>query len=172
MPHHSRVKRVLFKEETEAAAASAEQENQLNELLCLRDQLKNDALAAAQNNLNSYMEMKELRTTMIQCMIEPLKLRRRVGRKLRQVKRLLAERQQVLENQLVQLKLLAREMHAESHLDWSLLQAGEFQSYEHFLDAFIEHRKGYHLHKSKANKLTIDVELLHDLVKFCREYPH
>lgn len=172
------LKRVARIEEEEEENRTVQEEQQLQlELLKLesiRDQLKNDILAAAQNNLNSFMEMKATRQQLVERMIEPLKLRRRIGRKLRQgARRTIGEHEQVLETHLTQLKLLQNQAHADSQLDFAMLKSGgQFECYKQFLKTFVEHRKEFHSHKAKARRLGSDLELLRRMREFCRKHLH
>jgi len=148
----------------------ADEENVCNELSMFRRQLVNDLLAMAQNNLNSYLEMQSLRKSMIQCMIEPLTLRRRIGRKLRQIREKIREQELVLDNQLTQMKLMSKYSRAESEIDCNLLEGNKLGSYEEFIGLFVEHRKEYHMQKAKIKRLAQHLSDLRRLSDFCDNY--
>lgn len=138
-------------------------DNLAKELARERDRLENDVKTAAQNNMNMKYEIKELRTRLIEAIIEPMKIKRRIERKKSYIRRISAEMQSILGSYLSHLKVLLNELRDESELDWKMVQEGEFESYEEFLDTFIDHRKDYHLYKAKAKRLAKDLQLLDNI---------
>lgn len=128
-----------------------------------RDTLRMQVKCMAQNNINSRVEYANLRRQMAALLDEALEIKRRIKRRIPTIRRIVHEISVPLEAYSQYLPSLISEIEKECELDWRMLQRGEFENYRQFLDAFIEHRKDFHLYTAKANRLSQDLKILKDI---------
>lgn len=136
---------------------------QLHNLKLERDHLINEVKTMAQNNLNMRHELSRDKYNLVKLVLTAKEINKRIEDGSDDIKRIIYEMKTILNSYCSHLELLEQEADNDCELDWKMLLAGE-TDFHNFMENFLEHRKDYHLYKTKARKLSKDLCFLDHII--------
>lgn len=138
-------------------------DNIIRMLTIERDRKLFDVRAEEENNINREHEVREMRMLLMDTIVEPRMLREKIAPKVRRLGKISEELRSILGSYLSHLFEIILRLRRDCQVDLRLMLSGEFESYDGFLQRYVQHRKDYHLYKIKAKRLASDLKLLDEM---------